>query len=271
MNRIEKIVNGTKVTAEKFNSISEFLKEYEHKEISANYANHETAKYLQDETYTEHKQEFTGVSGYAEAVNQLKNGVNVSAIKSARTAAAAGTKRQVKKSVNGGRVSVPAYLNGSPACMRRSCRLPAKTELNIVVDTGVHCGVTSEQITEAGKTIVKFITELEERYNVNLHAAVATNINKKVYTCSIKIKDAGKPFSAARVSFCLTSAAFLRVFGFIWITRANKVPYALGLGTPTSSNAKQEKEVMNAIHKNAVLVSLADVISKGEKGLPTIK
>lgn len=271
MNRIEKTKDGIEIVAEKFDGITEFLKAYENKPVSENYNNHSTAVSLQNNRYTKDRKTFTGVSGYAEAVNQLKNGVNVSAIKSARTAAAAGMKRQVKKSVNGGRVSVPAYLNGSPACMRRSCKLPAKTELNIVVDTSVHCGITVEQMTEAGKTIVKYITELEARYNINLHAVVSVSIDKGVYTCGIKIKDAGKPFSAARVSFCLTSAAFLRVFGFIWITRAEGIPYHYGFGKPTSSDSEKEEKVMNAIYKNAILVSLNDVVKYGEDALPIVK
>lgn len=279
MNRIEKTVNGVKIIAERFNGINDFLGAYGDKPASENYKDYPTAIEIQNETYSRDRKKFTGVKGYAEAVKQLKNGINVSAIKSARTAAAAGTKRQIKKSVNGGRVSVPSYLSGSPACMRRSCKLPAKTELNVVVDMAVPCRVTADQITEAGKIIVKFVTELEERYNVNLHAVNAVSMAKKrtsddfadAYICGIKIKDAGKPFSAARVSFCLTSAAFLRVFGFVWFTRAEGVPFDWGLGRPTSHNMEQEQKIMKAVYKNAVTVSIYDVIRYGEQVLPIVK
>lgn len=279
MLRIEKEYDGVKITAEKFAGINDFLSMYENRPVSDTYKKHETANELQAEKYSTSRRRFTGVKSYAEAVNQLKNGVNVAAIKTARTAAAAGTKRTIKKSVNGGRVCVPSYLSGSPACMRRACKMPAKTELNVVIDMGVHYGITSEQITKAGQQIVKYITELEERYNVNLHAANAVSYNHKncsadfsdAYIFGIKIKDAGKPFSAGRVSFCLTSAAFLRVFGFIWITRADGVPYAGGLGQPTSSNMEQEQKIMQAVYKNAVTISINDVIRNGEDAFPVLK
>ena len=278
MNRIEKNANGVKILAETFSGINDFLGMYEHKEVSEEYKKHTTAQEVQNEKYDSSRRKFTGVKGYGEALEQLKNGVNVTAIKTARTAAASGMKRTIKKSVNGGRVSVPSYLSGSPKCMRRSCKLPAKTELNIVIDMGVSCRTTAAEITEAGAVIVRYITELEERYNVNLVAANAISTEKKrgsdefkdAYICGIKIKDAGKPFSAARVSFCLTSAAFLRVFGFIWITRAEGVPFDWGLGKPTSLNMEQEQAIMKAVYKNAVTIAVNDVIRHGENALPEL-
>lgn len=276
MKTIETKAKGITINAELFTGINDFLAVYEDKPTSEAYKEHDTAAHLQDEVYTESRQDFTGVEGYEDAVNKFRNGVNVNAIKTARAAAVTGMKRRVKHSVCGGRVSVPSYLSGSPACMRRSAKMPAKTELNVVVDTSVHCGVSAEQITKAGQTIVQYITDLEARYNVNLHAVVSISFEQKsrggykdAYVCGIKIKDAGKPFSAARVSFCLTSAAFLRVFGFLFITRKENVPFSFGLGYPTSNEIEQERDVMNALYKNAVLVSLAEVVRRGEKGLPT--
>lgn len=279
MNRIEKTANGVKIVAEKFNGIHDFLDMYENKPVSEAYAQHSGAQEYQNAKYDSHRKEFTGVKGYTEALDQFKNGVNVAAIKSARIAAEAGMKRQIKKSVNGGRVSVPSYLSGSPACMRRTCKMPAKTELNVVVDTGVPCRVSSEQITKAGQEIVKYITELEARYNVNLHAIVSVSMNettrsnkyKDAYVCGIKIKDAGKPFSAARVSFCLTSSAFLRVFGFIWITRAEGIPYDWCLGYPTSNHIEQEREIVGNLYKNSITVSLNEVVKYGKDALPDVK
>ncbi len=278
MIRKEMNVGGIKVVSEKFDSIHDFLNNYENKPASEAYASHDTANNLQDEVYDSSERQFRGVSGYPEAVNQLKNGVNVKAIKSARTHAESGMKRVVKHSVNGGRVCVPAYLSGSPACMRRSVRVPAKTELNVVVDTAVPCGITSKQVTEAGKIIVKYITELEERYNVNIHAITSTSFNQSyrrgytdAYVFGIKIKDAGKPFSAARVSFCLTSAAFQRVFSFLWRTRAEGVPYDWALGYSTSNNMEIETKVVNAVYKNSILISINHIIDKGEAALPKVK
>lgn len=277
MNRIEKEYNGVKITAEKFTGINDFLNAYENKPVSEEYKKHTTANELQNETYDSSRKKFTGVKGYTEALDQFKNGKNVAAIKAARTAAESGMKRQIKKSVNGGRVSVPSYLSGSPKCMRRTCKMPAKAELNIVIDMCVSCKITSSQIVEAGKEIVRYITELEYRYNVNLIAANAISMEesggkyKDAYICGIKIKDAGKPFSAARVSFCLTSAAFLRVFGFMWITRAEGVPFDWGLGHPTSLKSEQETEIMKAVYRNAVTISINDVIRYGEHAFPKMK
>lgn len=277
MNRIEKEYNGVRIMAERFTGINDFLGAYENKPVSEEYKKHTTANELQNEVYDSSRKKFTGVKGYTEALDQFKNGKNVAAIKAARTAAESGMKRQIKKSVNGGRVCVPSYLSGSPKCMRRTCKVPAKTELNIVIDMGVSCKITSSQIVEAGKEIVKYITELESRYNVNLIAANAVSMEesggkyKDAYICGIKIKDAGKPFSAARVSFCLTSAAFLRVFGFMWITRAEGVPFDWRLGHPTSLKSEQEAEIMKAVYKNAVTISINDVIRYGEHAFPKMK
>lgn len=273
MIRKELYANGVKITTEQFSGIHDFLNMYENAPVSEAYACHTTANHLQDDEYDSSEKSFTGVKGYADAVEKLKNGVNVAAIKSARIAAETGTKRMIKKSVNGGRVSVPAYLSGSPACMRRSCRMPAKTELNVVVDTGVPAFVKAGQVTEAGKLVVKFITELEDRYNVNLHAITSTSFDgyRDAFVFGIKIKDAGKPFSAARVSFCLTSAAFQRVFSFLWRTRAAGVPYDYALGRSTSNDMETERKVIAAVYKNSVLLSINDIIRRGEAALPKVK
>ena len=276
MNRLEtKTKSGIAVTVEKFAGINEFLTLYENREISEPYKSHDTANDLKKNSYNKHDREFTSVKGYAEAVEQFKNGKNTTAIKTARANAVTGTKKEIKHSVNGGRVCVPSYLSGSPACMRRRVSKPAKTELNVIVDMGVPWYISADQIKDAGAQIVEYVTDLEQRYNVNVHACHLVSFNQKssgkyrdCFMYSIKIKDAGKPFSAGRVSFCLTSPAFQRVFGFLWVTRAEGVPYAYGLGTSTTHNMEQASEVIDKVYKNSLFLSVLDVIRHGKDAFP---
>ena len=262
------------ITAERFSGINDFLNEYDSRPISPAYKDHHTASIIHNDVYDEYRADFSGAAGYTDAADKLKNGVNVSVIKTARAAAVTGTKRAIVHSVNGGRVSVPSYLSGSPACMRRKAKKPAKTELNIFIDNGVSAGISPEQIQTAGARIVEYITELQEKYIINLTAGGAISETSSgrgnVYTYGIKIAEAGKPFSAARVSFCLTSPAFLRVFGFLWITRADGVPYMSGLGCPLSNNIERETEVLKRVYKNAIVISITDVIKNGKHALPEL-
>lgn len=280
MIRNEMKYNRITVVSERFSGVNDFLSEYENKPVSELYALDCTATSLQDEAYSAGRADFAGVSGYTEALEQFRNGTNVNAVKTARAAAATGTKRAIVHSVNGGRVSVPSYLSGSPACMRRTARKPAKTELNIFVDMSVPSLISAEQVTEAGCKIVEYITRLESSYNVSLHAGTVTAMSSRysskiessnVYVLGIKIKDAGKPFSAARVSFCLTSPAFQRVFSFIWRTRADGVPYDNGFGKSIAYNhIDYEREILKKIYKNTVTISVADVIQNGDSALPKL-
>ena len=87
MKTIETKAKGITINAELFTGINDFLAVYEDKPTSEAYKEHDTAAHLQDEVYTESRQDFTGVEGYEDAVNKFRNGVNVNAIKTARAAA----------------------------------------------------------------------------------------------------------------------------------------------------------------------------------------
>ena len=162
--------------------------------------------------------------------------------------------------------------------MRKRANRPAKSELNLIVDTTVPWKVKGYEVVEAGKKIVEYLSEMESDYTVSLHVIALLSFNrvkvrgakgkyicKDAYGFGIQIKEAGKPFSASRVSFCLTSPAFLRVFGFIWTSRAEGIPYDSCYGYPLSHEPKKEKEVLSNIYKNSKVISIYDVIRYGEK------
>lgn len=281
MNRIETTKGTLSITAEKFTGINDFLSLYEDREVSETYKEHSTATDVKKPIFSRDNQNFTGVTGYTEAIEAFRSGKNTTAIKTARANAVTGTKKAIKHTVNGGRVSVPSYLSGSPACMRRRVTKQAKTELNVVIDMGAPCRITAKQITTAGAQIVEYVTGLEQKYNVNLHACHIVSFEqgarrngkynfKDAFMYGIKIKDAGKPFSAGRVSFCLTSPAFLRVFGFLWLTRADGVPFNWGLGYSTTLNMEQAKTVAETVYKNSVFISVLDVIENGKDAFPKL-
>jgi hypothetical protein len=77
--------------------------------------------------------------------------------------------------------------------------------------------------------------------------------------------EAGRAFSAARLSYMLTVPAFLRVFGILWIGKT-ATKYSLGFGVPLATeNKKLYHKFINTLIPGADALSMAAIIENGYK------
>lgn len=215
---------------------------------------------------------WAGAHSYTEAKQMLTKGTNIAEIKKAVHRGAGVTmKRQKTLGVIGACPNVPAYLAGSPACMYRVDRTRAKGAYNVFVDVGVNCGIEKSEVCEAGIEILIRVLKLASTYPVNLLVGDLSTYENKVYGCAVKIMDAGRAYNTARVSYALTEAGFLRVFGLgvierngrYWSSRASS-----GYGYPLDN--EERRRVLKATYNNSILISTLEVIRDSERAFKDI-
>lgn len=213
-----------------------------------------------------------GARNYTEAKKALTKGANITEIKKAISRGAGVTmKRQRTQDVIGGCLNVPAYLAGNPACMYRVDRVKSRGAFNVFVDVSVHCGITKKQVCDAGIEILIRVLQLSARYPVNLYVGDFGIYSNKIYGHAVKIMDAGRAYNTARVSYALTEAGFLRVFGLGVIERSGQFwdgGASNGYGRPL--RAYERKNAVDAVFKNAIVVSTTEVIEDGTRAFKAI-
>lgn len=213
-----------------------------------------------------------GAHNYSEAKASLAKGSNVAEIKKAITRGAGVTeKRKRRLDVIGGCPNVPAYLAGSPACMYRIDRVKSRGAYNVFVDVGVHSGITKTQVCEAGIEILIRVLRLASQYPVNLYVGDFGMHDKKIYGHAVKIMDAGRAYNTARVSYALTEAGFLRVFGLGVIERSGKywsASASSGYGRPLWTG--ERKKAIEAVFRNAISLSTSEAIQDGDEAFKAI-
>lgn len=251
-------IGSMKIYFEQFSGINEFVRTVEKREIPEQWQG--KADITNEGELP--SPSFRGYRYYADARKALLEGRNVEAMKKAR-ADGLGDYMKVKtvRTDRGSLPCIPAYLSNDPRAMY--ARKPQRTKgaYNVFVDIGVHCGITCEQIKEAGARILTYITRLEQEQPVNLYVGFITNTGNKYDMFSVKIKDAGKPFNASRVSFALTDPAMLRIFNFMWQERNENTHPSDGHGRPTTK-AERDK-ICEKLFKNTICVGMMEEVEKG--------
>ena len=246
-----------------YSGLGEFLATTEAREPIGKYKTTRAMNDLQSEHYS--RVDHCGATGYSSAKNDLLNGRNVDVIKKARSGAVMGTKKTMVYSVAGSSVSVGRALTGKPNCMRKKVKVSKPITKNIILDVGVSCYVTAKEYATAGAALVNYITDLQKHYNVNLYVGFTTYIDGTPFGCFVKIMEAGRAFSAARLSYMLTVPAFLRVFGILWIGKT-ATKYSLGFGAPLATeNKKLYHKFINTLIPGANALSMAEIIKNDYK------
>jgi hypothetical protein len=246
-----------------YSGLGEFLATTEAREPIGKYKTARAMTNLQSEHYFNTKE--LGASGYTAAKTDLLNGRNVDIIKKARSGAAVGHKKVMIYSVTGSSVSVGRALTGKPNCMRKKVKVSKPITKNLVLDVSISCRVTPKEYATAGAALVNYITDLQKHYNVNLFVGFTTYIDGTPFGCFVKIMEAGRAFSAARLSYMLTVPAFLRVFGILWIGKS-ATKYESGFGRPLATeNKKLYHKFINTLIPGANALSMAEIIKNDYK------
>lgn len=248
--------NNANVYAEVFSGINEMLRTIENRPVPSQWSMY---AHIYTEPGTTLKKRFCGYGSYAAARKAILAGHNITDMKKARHDGL-GDFEKVKtiRADRGSLPCIPAYLSNDPRAMY--VRRPQRTKgaYNVFVSVSVPSYVTSEEVLEAGKRILTYITKLEQEQPVNLYVGNIVEAYGKYDAFAVKIKDAGKPFNASRVSFSLTDVGLLRVFGFLWQERNENTTPDSGYGCVVSGATLDG--IVGKIFKNTISISLWDEV-----------
>lgn len=205
---------------------------------------------------------FYGYDRYEEARKALLDGVNVKDMKKARADGLGDfSKARTVRQDKGSLPCIPAYLSNDPRAMYARKPVRTKGAYNVFVNVSYSWKATKKQVKEAGARILSSITRLEQEQPVNLWVGMAVDDGGQTDVIAVKIKDAGKPFNASRVSFALTDTAFLRVFCLAWQERNEHTNPNYGHGRPLMNH--ELDAISGRLFKNTICISMQDEINRG--------
>lgn len=275
--QIEFNSGSAKCLTERYETLNEFLAVLDTRERAKEYSRDRDDSHRL-EVYDD--PEFRGVKGYSEAKTLMERGVP-RAIKELKTAISSANGTRAKavnyRDVAGYNPIVPAAIQGHPLSMMNKKRVEVKSKvIDIYVNCAVRCTTKEKEITDAGIKLLRYIDKIEKSgTRINLYAcAIQNGDDNSAAALAVKIKDANRSIDIARLSFCLSHPAFLRVFCFDWLTRVGDIPYYWGYGHAIAQDANGEK--LRGIYttlfgKNAVNVEIENIIHNKNGGEDYIK
>ena len=255
-----------KYVLERFESIDEFIKTVEARPISEQYSGDITAQDVRSESISNPR--WTGAHSYSEAKKEFIEGTKAkAAMMKAYLTEVDPHQRQSVNAPCGCAPIVAHALMGVPDAMIDIRRKRIPKAVRVVVNMSIRSGTTASEITEAGKKIIAAIGKLESQgISTEILCSKDAEVSGVYSSCSIAIKNAGQGFSAARVSFPMSSPAFLRVFQFMHMSSQPDTPYHYGYGKALSYVMSTEELIRyyRAMYGNGIYISLADVASHGQ-------
>ena len=254
-------------TLERYDSIDEFLGEVESRPFIGGYARHSNSKEIRSENYK--RADELGAKGYSDAKEQFVKGTKAKVgMSKAFRSQVSPRKRETVTSPCGCAPIVANALRGLPNSMidiRRE-RIPKATK--VVVNMSINWATSARDITEAGKKIIAAVGKLEsEGIATEIICTADKLLNYEQYSsCGISIKNAGQAFNAARVSFSMSSPAFLRVFQWLQLMTNPNALYDDGFGSNVSYNLSDEelKDYYRTMYGKGIYLSLPRIVRRGQ-------
>ena len=252
---------------ERFESIDEFIETVESRPITKSYDGSSQAHKSRAESYD--NRSWRGVSTYKEAKDAFLFGTKAKAeMSTAFRSQVDPRKRQTVNAPCGCAPIVAHALMGIPDSMvdiRRE-RIPKATK--VVVNMAASCGISASAIIQAGKKLIAAVGKLESRgIATEIVCSSDVSINwSQLVSYGITIKNAGQAFNAARVSFSMSSPAFLRVFHFIHLSSLEGAQYDSGYGSPISVRLKGKdlSDYYETMYGRGIYMSLQDIVKYGQ-------
>lgn len=264
MKKFEKKMDAYNVRIDKFSGIDEMLRYIENKPADDGWGD----EYVNS---TSLDANFCGATTYAGAREAIKNGVNLKDIICAiNTGSRDYSKKRNVRHICGGSPCVPAAVASDPRAMyqRRNDRITGA--YNVYVNCNYTGNIKKSQVKDAGIKILQEVLRVSAIKPVNLYCGTLAidDERRNIYGTAMQVIDAGKSFNAARVSYALTEAGFLRVFAFACRERTEgfwSPSNQFGMGrTLATYDAALNKKVLTAAYKNMICVNITDVI-RGKK------
>lgn len=254
---------------ERFESIDEFIKTIEARPISPQYRGNGTAINVRSNDIDD--PHWTGAKSYEDAKKQFVEGTKAKTemLKAYQTEVDP-RQRQAVNAPCGCAPIVAHALMGIPDAMIdiRRKRIPKATR--VVVNMSISAATSARDITEAGKKIIAAIGKLESQgISTEILCSKDAMVCGTISGCSIAIKNAGQAFNAARVSFSMSSPAFLRVFQFAHMSSQPEMPFSAGYGSALSYqlDRKELQEYYRTMYGDGIYISLADVQRYGQSAI----
>ena len=271
-----KSANGYKIMCEQYNSAAEVVADCRTRKITDN-----SFDDMNDGRLGGQDKKWCGVKSYDEALEYLEKGYQpvVDQLKSAIKADLTGKGKRISfhNDIVGHAPIVPLAIMGVPNAMVNSRMKQIKAKVVDVYYDGVFgCGVSSENIIKTGSKVIAVILQLEQQgYRFNLYQVQSYSDRYGCDMMTVKLKDAAQPVDLKRISFPLTHTAFFRVIGFDWYSKTPKGKYRFGyghaIGYEGSVKSKLPEMFKEMFGSNAVFVSGAKLLQKGDKGEEYLK
>ena len=228
---------------------------------------------MQDGNLGGQSKSWCGVDSYEQALQFLEEGYQPTVEK---------LKKGIKSNLqgNGKRISfhndivgyapiVPLAILGVPNSMINSRMKSIKAKvIDVYYSMTANCGVSSNDIINAGIKMLSTIVELEQQgYRFNLYAVQDYYSDKKCYMLKVKVKDAMQPVDLKRISFPLTHTGFFRVIGFDWYSKCPEAKYMWGYGHSVERDysKKIQDTVKELFGDNAVWFGCEKIIKESEE------
>lgn len=268
--------NGYNIMCERYDSAAEVVADCKTRKITDR-AFHDMA----DGRLGGHGEKWCGVKSYDEALEYLEKGYQpvVDTLKLVIKANLSGNGKRISfhNDIVGYAPIVPLAIMGVPNAMVNSHMKQIKTKVVDVYYDGVFgCGVSSEDIIKTGSKVIAAILQLEQQgYRFNLYQVQSYSDRKDCDMMTVKLKDAAQPIDLKRISFPLTHTGFFRVIGFDWYSKTPKAHYRScyghAIGYEDSVKSKLPAMFKEMFGENAVFVSGAELLQKGELGEEYLK
>lgn len=270
MKKFEKKIEKYNVRIDKFSGIDEMINYIEKTPVDAGWSDT-----LKDRSLTK---KFYGANSYEEARAKFKKGVNIKDIIAAiNTGSREYNKKRNVRHICGGAPCIPAAVSNDPRAMYMKRNEQLTGAYNIYINCNYPAGVETKQVKEAGIEILKEVLRVSAIKPVNLYCGTLAidDDRRNIYGTAIQVMDAGKAFNVARVSYALTEAGFLRVFGFACRERTGEFwssSNTWGYGaTLARVDAALNKRVLSAAYKNMICINITDVIYHNGDALKELK
>lgn len=271
-----KSANGYKIMCEQYNSAAEVVEDCKTRSItSRNFDN------MNDGKLGGHSKNWCGVDSYEQALEYLEKGYQpvVDKLKFAIKANISGQGKRISfhNDIVGYAPIVPLAIMGVPNAMVNSHIKQIKAKVVDVYYDGVfNCDVSSDEIIATGAKVIAMILQLEQQgYRFNLYQVQSYSESSDCDMMTVKLKDAAQPLDLKRISFPLTHTGFFRVIGFDWYSKTPKGKYrpcyGHAIGYKDSVKSKLPAMFKEMFGENAVFVSGAELLQKGELGEEYLK
>lgn len=252
------------IVNERYNSIADFQKALERREIGYMYNRKST------------NADFRGTKTHEDADRLLINGDTFTAkiIQGCNTQKKNNrTTNTIKQDFCGFVPNVGAVVSGSPINMYNVKQTTYRNTkvLNIIYFVGASCVVDKKELAAAGAKLLNVINTLEARgYKVNLFVATCLipqiNGRKRAdrrLNMAIKIKDSGKHLNITKIAYPIAHPSFFRRHCGLWVNTVCKD----ATNSYTVKDTKELTVAANRICKGAKFINFYALSEESEKDI----